>query len=67
MYPGKKYDDACLSDVQVYVTATTPDNPAYEKQHFEQDPDLEEGARRSGRPVQDGHGQVPAGRRRSTR
>ena len=35
VYPGKKYDDACLSDVQVYVTATTPDNPAYEKQHFD--------------------------------
>jgi hypothetical protein len=34
VYPGKKYDDLCLSDVQLYVTATTPDNPAYEKQHF---------------------------------
>src|SRR4051794_35380546 len=35
VYPGKKYDDLCLSDVQLYVTATSSDNPAYEKQHFE--------------------------------
>jgi hypothetical protein len=35
VYPGKKYDDLCLSDVQLYVTATTPDNPVYEKQHFQ--------------------------------
>jgi hypothetical protein len=31
VYAGKKYDDLCLSDVQVFVTATTPDNPAFEK------------------------------------
>ncbi|MDB4979914.1 MAG: hypothetical protein JWM82_666 [Myxococcales bacterium] len=31
VYAGKKYDDLCLSDVQIFVTATTPDNPAYEK------------------------------------
>jgi hypothetical protein len=35
VYPGKKYDDLCLSDVQLYVTATSSDNPAYEKQHFD--------------------------------
>ena len=35
VYPGKKYDDLCLSDVQLYVTATSSDNPAYEKEHFE--------------------------------
>ena len=35
VYPGKKYDDLCLSDVQVYVTATSSDNPAFEKQHFD--------------------------------
>jgi hypothetical protein len=31
VYAGKKYDDLCLSDLQVFVTATTPDNPAFEK------------------------------------
>lgn len=31
VYPGTKYSDLCLSDVEVYVTATTPDNPALEK------------------------------------
>src|SRR5579871_2890293 len=35
VYPGKKYDDLCLSDVQLYVTATTSDNPVYEKQRFQ--------------------------------
>jgi hypothetical protein len=35
VYPGKKYDDLCLSDVQLYVTATSSDNPAFEKQHFD--------------------------------
>lgn len=34
VYPGSKYDDLCLSDVQMFVTATTPENPAYEKQRF---------------------------------
>lgn len=30
-YPGSKYTDLCISDVEVYATATTPDNPAAEK------------------------------------
>jgi|GEM_PF-1696483 len=34
VYPGKKYDDLCLSDVQVHVTATSTENPAYEKQRY---------------------------------
>ena len=35
VYPGKKYDDLCVSDVQLYVTATSSDNPAFEKQRLE--------------------------------
>lgn len=35
VYAGKKYDDLCLSDVQVFVTALTPDNPAFEKQRLQ--------------------------------
>jgi hypothetical protein len=35
VYPGKKYDDLVISDVQVFVTATTPDNPAFEKQRLQ--------------------------------
>jgi hypothetical protein len=35
VYPGKKYDDLCVSDVQLFVTATSSDNPAYEKQRLE--------------------------------
>lgn len=35
VYPGKKYDDLCLSDVQVFATATTADNPAFEKQRLQ--------------------------------
>jgi hypothetical protein len=35
VYPGKKYDDLCLSDLQLYVTATSTDNPAFEKQRLE--------------------------------
>jgi hypothetical protein len=31
VYEGKKYKDLCLSDVQVFVTAETPENPAFEK------------------------------------
>jgi hypothetical protein len=31
VYPGTKYTDLCISDVQLYVTAETPENPAYEK------------------------------------
>jgi len=27
VYAGKKYDDLCLSDVQLFATATTADNP----------------------------------------
>jgi hypothetical protein len=36
VYPGTKYEDLCLSDVQVFVTATTRDNPAFEKAKLEQ-------------------------------
>ena len=35
VFPGTKYEDLCISDVQVFVTAETPDNPAYEKSVFE--------------------------------
>jgi hypothetical protein len=35
VYPGNRYEDLCLSDAQLYVTATTPDNPAYERSHFD--------------------------------
>lgn len=35
VYAGKKYEDTCISDVDVYVTATTAENPAFEKTHFE--------------------------------
>lgn len=31
VYPGTKYEDLCISDAQVLVTATTPDNPAFER------------------------------------
>ena len=31
VYPGSKWDDLTVSDLQVYVTATTRENPAYEK------------------------------------
>ncbi len=34
VYAGKKYDDLCISDVQLYVTATSSDNPAFEKQRL---------------------------------
>ncbi|HEX2568481.1 MAG TPA: hypothetical protein VH877_02905 [Polyangia bacterium] len=34
-YPGKKYADLCISDLQLLVTAETPDNPAYEKSIYE--------------------------------
>lgn len=35
VYAGGKYDDLCLSDVQLFVTATSSDNPAFEKLRFE--------------------------------
>ena len=35
VYAGKKYDDLCISDVQLFVTATSSDNPAFEKQRLE--------------------------------
>ena len=31
VYEGSKYKDLCISDVQVFATATTPDNPGFEK------------------------------------
>jgi hypothetical protein len=31
VYEGTKYADLCISDVQVYATSETPDNPAFEK------------------------------------
>ena len=34
VYAGKKYDDLCISDVQLFVTATSSDNPAFEKQRM---------------------------------
>jgi hypothetical protein len=35
VFPGSKYEDLCLSDAQLYVTATTPDNPLYERSHLQ--------------------------------
>jgi hypothetical protein len=43
VYAGKKYDDLCLSDVQVLVTATTPDNPAFEKSRLQKILDWKKG------------------------
>ena len=34
-YPGSKWDDLTVSDVQLFVTATTRENPAYEKARLE--------------------------------
>jgi hypothetical protein len=31
VYDGTKYEDLCISDVQVFATSSTPDNPAFEK------------------------------------
>jgi hypothetical protein len=31
VYEGTKYEDLCISDVQVFATSLTPDNPAFEK------------------------------------
>jgi hypothetical protein len=31
VYEGAKYEDLCISDVQVFATSLTPDNPAFEK------------------------------------
>ncbi len=36
VHAGKKYEDLCVSDAQVFVTATTRENPAFEKQKLEQ-------------------------------
>ena len=35
IYPGKNYEDLCISDIQVFATATTHDNPAFEKARFD--------------------------------
>ncbi len=34
-YPGSKWDDLTVSDVQLYVTATSPENPAFEKSRLD--------------------------------
>jgi hypothetical protein len=31
VYDGTRYEDLCISDVQVFATSLTPDNPAFEK------------------------------------
>jgi hypothetical protein len=31
VYEGTKYEDLCISDVQVFATSLVPDNPAFEK------------------------------------
>jgi hypothetical protein len=36
VYAGKKYTDLCVSDVELHVTATTADNPAFEKARLDQ-------------------------------
>jgi hypothetical protein len=35
VYAGKKYEDLCLSDAQLLVTATSADNPAFERERFQ--------------------------------
>lgn len=35
VYEGRRYEDLCLSDVQVFATSQTPDNPAFEKSKHE--------------------------------
>ncbi|MFO0574351.1 MAG: hypothetical protein U1A78_10145 [Polyangia bacterium] len=35
VYPGSKWDDTTVSDIQVFVTATTRENPAFEKARLE--------------------------------
>jgi hypothetical protein len=35
VYEGRRYEDLCLSDVQVFATSRTPDNPAFEKSKHE--------------------------------
>lgn len=35
VYEGSKYTDLCVSDVEVYVTGTTVENPAFEKSRLE--------------------------------
>jgi hypothetical protein len=35
IYAGKKYEDLCISDIELFATATTPDNPAFEKAKLE--------------------------------
>lgn len=34
VYAGRKYTDTCLSDVEIYATATTRENPAAERAHL---------------------------------
>jgi hypothetical protein len=35
VFEGSKYADLCISDVQVFATSETPDNPAFEKSKHE--------------------------------
>jgi len=35
VHAGRKYEDLCISDMQLYVTASSPDNPAFEKARFQ--------------------------------
>ncbi len=35
VYPGTRYTDTCISDIQVFVTATTRENPAFEKRKLD--------------------------------
>ncbi|MBA3395167.1 MAG: hypothetical protein H0T89_21140 [Deltaproteobacteria bacterium] len=35
VHEGSKYADLCISDIQVFATSTTPDNPAFEKSRRE--------------------------------
>lgn len=32
---GRKYEDTCISDIAVFVTSLTRENPAFEKSHFD--------------------------------
>jgi hypothetical protein len=36
VFEGKKYTDLCISDVEVYVTGLTVENPAFEKDKLDQ-------------------------------
>ena len=67
VYAGKKYDDLCISDVQLFVTATSSDNPAFEKQRLTKIVAWKKERVAAAKLFQTKLGQVAAHRARSTR